>query len=320
MRSSPHPCTLRQLQYAVSVADLKSFRGAAERCLVSQPSLSAQIAELERALGVQLFERDRRRVLLTRAGEELVARARRILLEADDMAEAAKRLADPLGATLNVGVIPTVSPYLLPEVVPALSREHALLRIRWLEEKTSVILEKLESGEMDAGILATGPGVGAFASEVIGDDPFVLAAPPGHALARLKRPITLAELEGHAVLLLDDGHCFRDQALAVCASARASELTFRATSLSTLVQMVSAGAGVTLLPRLAAAAESARGTLAIRRFVAPEPHRTLVVIWRPQAALASAVRALAATCSSALAAAEKRLAAAVSARAGRVVA
>lgn len=301
MRSPHHPFTLRQLQYAVAVADLKSFRQAAEACLVSQPSLSAQIAELERALAVQLFERDRRRVLLTAAGEELVSRARRMLVEADDLREASRRLADPLAATMRIGVIPTISPYLLPDAAPRLAREHPNLTVRWVEEKTEVLFERLDAGELDAAVLATAQVVETLEAVQIGCDPFVLATAPGHPLGKSKKPVTLSELAEAPMLLLDDGHCFRDQALSFCATARASELEFRATSLTTLVQMVAAGAGVTLLPQLAVATENRRGTLAIRPFAAPVPSRTLSVVWRARAPLAPAARALAATLARALA-------------------
>jgi len=306
MRYGAHPWTLRQLQYAVAVAELKSFRRAAEQCHVSQPSLSAQLAQLERALGVQLFERDRRRVLSTRAGEQLVERARRILLEADDLLEAARGLADPQAATLKVGVIPTLSPYLLPEIAPALKREHPRLSVLWLEAQTAQVLARLESGELDAGLLAMVGGLEHLEQEVVGDDAFVLATPRDHPLARSKKPVALRELAGHELLLLDDGHCFRDQALEVCKGARTGEAGFRATSLTTLAQMVASGAGITLLPEIALAAENPHGRLAIRSFAPPVPHRTLAVAWRRASPLAAAARALAGTVARTLAARRAR--------------
>lgn len=301
MKYAHHPFTLRQLQYAVAIADQMSFRKAAEVCLVSQPSLSAQLAELERALGVQLFERDRRRVLLTAAGEELVERARRMLVDADDLRDAGRRLADPLSATLRVGVIPTISPYVLPEAAPRVSREHPQLTLRWLEEKTEVLLARIESGDLDAAVLAVVPGLENLELQEVGQDPFVLATAPDHPLGQSKKPVALRELADVPMLLLDDGHCFRDQALSFCKTARARELEFRATSLATLVQMVAAGAGVTLLPRLAVATENRRGALAIRPIAEPAPSRTLAVAWRRRAPLAPAGRALAATIARAIA-------------------
>lgn len=285
MRFGPLPCTLRQLQYAVAVADLASFRGAAERCLVSQPSLSAQVAELEGALGVRLFERDRRGVRVTAAGAELVERARRVLLDADELIEAARRHEDPLGGTLRIGVIPTVGPYLLPAAAPALHRALPKMTFEWTEEKTAVIARRVRAGELDAALLALVAEVAGLAHEAVVVDPFVLATPRGHRLARAQGPLRASELRGEPVLLLAEGHCLREQALAVCEGARAEELGFRATSLPTLVQMVAAGAGVTLLPSIAAPYEARHAKLALRRFARPEPSRTIVLAWRRGAAL-----------------------------------
>ena len=311
MLGAPHPFTLRQLQYLAAVAETGSFRRAAERCAVSQPALSAQIAAVEAGLGVRLFERDRRRVLPTAAGQELLDRARRLLVDADDLTEAARRLGDPLAGTVRVGVIPTISPYLLPEVVPALRRKQPRLNVQWIEDKTDVLAARLHEGSLDGALLAMEPRLGEFAHEIIGDDPFLLAAPRTHPLAATRAPARLADLRGAGVLLLDDGHCLRDQALAVCAKGEAEELGFRATSLATLVQMVASGAGVTLLPRLAAPAESRRTDLALRAFAAPSPHRTLALIWRPHAAVEPALRAIAATVRDAYKQAEPHFAKAV---------
>jgi LysR family hydrogen peroxide-inducible transcriptional activator len=286
---APHPFTLRQLQYAAAVAETLSFHRAAERCAVSQPALSAQLAHLERALGVRLFERDRRRVLPTRPGTELVERARRVLLAADDLLDAAKERRDPLAGTLRIGVIPTISPYLLPLVSPRLRKAFPRLTITWMEEKTEVLTARLEDGGLDAALLALEADLPDLAADVIASDPFVLAAPKGHPLAKEKGPVRVSDLEGASVLLLDDGHCFREQALAVCGKAKASELAFRATSLATLVQMVSGGAGVTLLPALAAPTEAKRADLVIRPFQAPAPHRTIALVHRRQSPLAPAL-------------------------------
>ena len=294
MRQAPHPFTLRQLQYAVAVAETRHFRKAAEACAVSQPSLSAQLAELEDALGVRLFERDRRRVLVTAAGEELLARARRLLLEADDLVDAGRRAQDPFAGTLRVGVIPTISPYLLPAVAPSITRRFPRLSLHWTEDKTEVLRASLEEGRLDAALLALEAPIGEVEHEVIARDPFVLAAPRKHPLGKPTTPVTSRELKDIPVLLLDDGHCFRDQALAYCSSKRATELGFRATSLPTLAQMVAAGAGVTLLPELAVATEARRVGLAVRRFGDPAPYRTLALAWRPQSPLAAALRELAA--------------------------
>jgi LysR family hydrogen peroxide-inducible transcriptional activator len=291
----PPPFTLRQLQYAVALADTLSFRRAAEACGVSQPSLSAQLGELEAALGARLFERDRRRVLLTTAGEALVARARRVLTDAEDLADASRRLGDPLAGTLRIGVIPTISSYLLPDLVRALRHDHARLTVRWTEDKTETLVAALQDGALDAAVVALEADLGDLAREPIGRDPFLLAAPRGHALTRGAAPVPSAALAGERVLLLDDGHCLRDQALAVCGSARAEELGFRATSLSTLAQMVAAGAGVTLLPALAVPTESRRAALVVRPLADRAAFRTIGLVWRPSSPLALALRAIAAT-------------------------
>ena len=154
MSFTPHAASLRQLQYAVAVADTRSFRRAAQQCGVSQPSLSAQLAQLEGALGVRLFERDRRRVLPTPAGDALIERARRVLIDADDLVDAARRLGDPLAGPLSIGVIPTISPYLLPAAAPAIRRAHPRLSVRWVEDKTETLARELHAGRLDAALLA----------------------------------------------------------------------------------------------------------------------------------------------------------------------
>lgn len=311
MRSSPHPFTLRQLQYASAVADLRSFRRAAERCHVSQPSLSAQVIQLEEALGVRLFERGSRRVLVTAAGEAVLGRVRRMLLEADDLAESVRQLGDPLSGTLRLGVIPTISPYLLPEVVPEMRARHPALSAVWVEDKTETLMEALRDGRLDGALLALEAPLGEVEKEVVCEDPFVLVAPPGHPLVQSSAPATPQEMRGTGFLLLDEGHCFRDQALDYCATARGRELDFRATSLATLAQMVAGGAGVTLLPRLAVPVENRRSELSVRRLASPEPHRTLALVWRPRSPLGPALRLLGRTLREACLAAEPRLDAAI---------
>jgi LysR family hydrogen peroxide-inducible transcriptional activator len=296
MNYNAHPFTLRQLQYVVAVADQLSFRKAAEVCHVSQPSLSAQLAQLEDALGVRLFERDRRRVLLTSAGALLVDRARRLLVDTDQLIEAAKLAGDALAGTLNVGVIPTIAPYLLPSVTPAVRKKYPRLTLLWTEDKTDVLIRSLEAGTLDAAVLALEAKLGGnIDSETIARDPFVLVTAADHPLGVKGKPLSAADLRGEDVLLLDEGHCFREQALSFCASARAHELEFRATSLPTLVQMVAGGAGVTLLPKLALATETSRSDLRVRTFSDPAPNRTLVLVWRKYSPLQGALRQLAGT-------------------------
>jgi LysR family hydrogen peroxide-inducible transcriptional activator len=293
LKLGAHSLTLRQLQYVVAVAEAKSFHRAAASCHVSQPSLSAQIAEAENALGVRLFERDRRRVLITAAGAEVVARARDILVAMDDLLDAARRHVDPLAGRLRIGVIPTIGPYLLPDLDPALRRAFARLDLLWTEDKTATLVRLVQAGELDAALLALESDLGDLEYEVVGQDPFVLAAAPQHPLARKSGRVRLADLQGANVLLLEDGHCFREQALDLCSQAGAAELGFRATSLPTLCQMVAGGAGVTLLPRLAVEVENRRDLLRVREFFRPAPHRTIVLTWRRRSSLAASLRLVA---------------------------
>jgi LysR family transcriptional regulator, hydrogen peroxide-inducible genes activator len=289
------PVSLRQLQYIVAIADLGGFRRAADTCGVAQPSLSAQVALAENALGVQIFERTHRRVRVTDAGRPLVEQARRVLVAAADLRELARQRADPFRGTLRIGVIPTVSPYLLPELSPSIGRAFPNLTILWSEERTRTLVRQADEGAVDAAILALEPQVAGLDHAVLGRDPFLLAASRRHPLSKTKRPATLDDLRKAQVLLLEDGHCFRDQAMALCRRAGASELGFRATSLSTLVQMTSAGAGVTLLPSIAVRVENRNGQLVTRRFSAPHPARTLVLAWRRGSALAGPLKTIADT-------------------------
>ena len=299
MTVSAHDLSPRQLQYVVAVAETLGFHKAAERCHVSQPTLSAQVKQLEDVLGVQLFERDRRRVLLTAAGAVVVAHARRVLLEIDDMIAAAKQLIEPCSGTFRIGVIPTIAPYLLPDVVPAVRARYPKLQLVFREEKTDPVVADLREGRLDAGLVALEAEIGEWASGRIADDPFVVALPEGHRLARRKR-VAASDLEDENVLLLDEGHCFRAQALSVCNRAGAKESELRATSLSTLAQMVSSGSGITLLPQIAVAVENRRGQLEVRPFTSPAPHRTIALIWRPHSPFAETFRDLAEVFRSAL--------------------
>ena len=199
----------------------------------------------------------------------------------------------PLGS-LAIGVIPTISPYLLPRVAGPLHRKFPRLTVGWIEEKTEVLVRRLDEGRLDAALLALEADVGDLENEIVARDPFVLITPRDHPLGTRPGPATLLELAGADVLLLDEGHCFRKQALAVCNRARAKELAFRATSLPTLVQMVAAGAGVTLLPALALPTEAKRSDVRVRPFAEPAPHRTLALVWRRSSPLAPALRLIAA--------------------------
>ncbi len=285
--------TLRQLQYIVEVARLGGFRRAAQACHVSQPALSAQVAAAERQLGVRIFERDRRSVRLSPSGDQLLEQAQRVLVAAADLRELARQLADPFSGRLRLGVIPTIGPYLLPEITPPLAQAFPKLTLTWSEARTEDLVQALRAGSLDAALLAVEADIGDLEYAPLGRDPFVLAAAPGHPAVRARGLATADVLNGTSVLLLDDGHCFREQALQVCAQARVDEHSFRATSLATLVQMVSTGKAVTLLPTIALTVENRRSQLRVRKFAAPGPGRTLALAWRRGAAMADTLRAVA---------------------------
>jgi LysR family hydrogen peroxide-inducible transcriptional activator len=295
-----HDLSLRQLEYVVAVADTLGFHKAAASCHVSQPTLSAQVQLLEAVLGVRLFERDRRRVLVTPAGAEVVERARRVLLATEDLIATATRAQTPFAGTLRVGVIPTLAPYLLPEVTPAITKHYPELGLVFQEQKTADIVRALAEGTLDAGMAALEAELGDVAFAEIARDEFVVALPKQHPLAK-KKQLALSELEDERVLLLDEGHCFREQALSLCAKAHADVASFRATSLATLAQMVSSGAGVTLLPALAVPVENRRGQLEIRPFTKPVPRRTIVLVWRKSSPFGEAFGELAGVLKRALA-------------------
>ncbi|MEQ1890914.1 MAG: LysR substrate-binding domain-containing protein [Planctomycetota bacterium] len=276
--------SLRQLECVVAVADRLSFRRAAEAIAITQPALSLQIQQLERMLGMQLFERDRRRVLVTPAGEALVARARVALAEIDAFVEAAGSLRDPLAGTLRLGVIPTVAPYVLPGLVAVLRKRLPRLRLLLREDQTSHLVEQVQEGKLDLALLALEAELSTLATRALYADPFVLAVPDTHALAG-RKSAKEQDLADEDVLLLEDGHCLREQALAICRRTDARELgDFRATSLNTLVRMVSSGAGVTLLPAMSVATEvhgqDKLTTLALER----RPVRTIGLAYRASSA------------------------------------
>jgi LysR family hydrogen peroxide-inducible transcriptional activator len=274
MKSINVHVSLRALGYLVALAETRHFGKAAERCFVSQPTLSAQIKKLEGQLGVQLVERGHQ-AMLTDIGERIVERARRVLDEAREIEELARNFQDPLAGELRVGLIPTVGPYLLPHVTQALHERFPRLRLLLLEHQTHRLVELIKAGEIDVGVMALPVPGERLLTRVLYEEPFVVALPRNHALAKRRR-LDIGELDGESLLLLEDGHCLRDQALEVCRLA---------TSLETLRQMVAAGVGVTLLPRLAADRPvSNPAALAVSRFIDPEPARTIAAVWRPGSA------------------------------------
>ncbi len=276
---------LRDLRYLVSLADLRHFGRAASACHVSQPTLSTQVRKLEDELGVTLVERAPRQVMFTPVGLEIVERARRVLADVEQLREAARRTTDPEAGSLRLGIFPTLGPYLLPHVVPKIRARFPRLELLLVEEKTELLLGMLRDGRLDAAVLALPLHEDWLECEPLFEEPFLLALPVGHPLAG-KHDLTLSQLSDQHLLLLEDGHCLRDQALEVCALAGAGEKEgFRATSLETLRQMVSAGVGITLLPVLAVKPPVPPSeTLSLVNFRDPPPSRRLAMVWRRSSA------------------------------------
>jgi LysR family hydrogen peroxide-inducible transcriptional activator len=288
---------LRELQYLVALAEHRNFRRAAEACLVSQPTLSTQIRKLEEELGVDLFERLPKAVMLTAAGQDAAARARRILSEVAAMREQAKRLSQPEAGAVHLGVFPTIGPYLLPHVIPQLRARFPRLDLFLTEEKSDQLLERLREGRLDAAILALPVHDAQLHAELLFEEPFLLAVPRQHALAR-RSSLRMEELSEYELLLLDDGHCLRDHALEVCRLSGSRETTeFRATSLETLRQMIMAGIGVTLLPALAVQGMGgASEHIHLLTFEDARPSRSIALVWRRSSALLPLLRQIAEVC------------------------
>ena len=285
---------LKDLRYLVAVADARHFGRAAERTFVSQPTLSAQIKKLEEYLGVQLIERAPKRVALTAAGEQIVERARRIVEASEEIVELAKGHSDPLAGRLRVALLPTIGPYLLPNVASKLRKQLPRLELMLYEYQTDVMLEKLHAGEIDVGILALPVPLDGLDTYELYKEPFMVAMPANHRLST-RKSIRVEDLRDETLLLLEDGHCLRDQALDICSGAGLNEKQdFRATSLETLRQMVASGVGITLLPELAGrgAYGAARG-VTIKPFVKPVPTRTIGAVWRKSSARRPVILALA---------------------------
>jgi LysR family transcriptional regulator, hydrogen peroxide-inducible genes activator len=284
---------LKDLRYLVAVADALHFGRAAERCFVSQPTLSAQLKKLEQYLGVQLIERQPNNVSLTEAGKQIVARARRILEASDEVVTLARAHRDPLAGRLRLALLPTIGPYLLPRVSQSIRRALPRLELHLYEYQTAPMLEKLRCGELDLGILALPVELEGLEARELFAEPFTVAVPDRHRLARQER-VQVADLEDETLLLLEEGHCLRDQALEVCSRVGAGESQdFRATSLETLRQMVATGAGVTLLPELATkgAYGDARG-VTVLPFAKPAPVRRIGAVWRRTTARRPAIDAV----------------------------
>jgi LysR family hydrogen peroxide-inducible transcriptional activator len=284
---------LKDLKYLVALADTGHFGKAAERTFVSQPTLSAQLKKLEEYLGVKLVERQPKNVQLTDVGKQIVVRARRMLDEGDEIVALARSNTDPFAGKLKVALIPTIGPYLLPRVMQKIRKGLPHLGLMLYEYQTEALLKRLRDGEIDLGIMALPAIADGIESRALYQENFTVALPNDHPLAA-KTSIKVQDLKGHTLLLLEDGHCLRDQALEVCSRVDVKEAEdFRATSLETLRQMVVAGLGITLLPEMAVESPfgSQRG-LAIRQFAKPAPSRTVGAVWRKTTTRAAAIGAL----------------------------
>lgn len=274
--------SIRQLEYLLAIAKHNSFHKAAKACFVSQPTLSTQIKILESNLGIILFERNNRTVRITSAGQEIIYYAKIILNNVDILLQKSERLGLPLSNTLKLGVIPTISPYLLPKIMPAIRRKYPKLKLLIREAQTNVLLKKLHEGDLDILLLALEADLGNAHSSILFTDTFYCALYQGHPLEK-KKSINANDLQNTSVLLLEEGHCLRDQVWDFCKQMGAHELgDFRATSLNTLAQMVSNQLGITLLPEIALQNEARHNPqILIKPFKAPIPFRTIGLAWNP---------------------------------------
>jgi len=276
--------TLQELKYLVALADHGHFGRAAESCFITQSTLSTQIKKLEDFLGVTLFDRSLKRVAPTPISREILQAARNIVEESERIRELARHAQDPMARTVHLGVIPTLGPYYLPHALTLVHRKYPGLRLLLREEMTQHILERLNAGTLDAGLLALPVADDGLRVEPLFYEPFFAALPAGHPLAK-RDVLKVNDIMAEKLLLLDEGHCLRDQALDVCGGGSRGREEVRATSLETLRQMVGLGLGLTLLPALAvdAAPRASKKAVEIRPFRTPPPGRTIGLVWRRRA-------------------------------------
>jgi LysR family hydrogen peroxide-inducible transcriptional activator len=270
----------RDLEYLIALEELKHFRKAAEKCFVSQPTLSGQIRKLEDELNVQLMERSSRKVIFTQAGLDIVSKAKTILMEAKALKEIAKSHNEPMQGTLHIGLIPTVAPYLLPLIIPTMKKNFPDLELYLHENQTDVLIKQLEEGELDCLLLAVLPGMESLQQYSLYNEPLELALSENHQWTS-KNEVGIEELSGEHLLMLEDGHCLRDQAMGFCFAAGAIEdNSFKATSLETLRHMISADNGLTLLPQLAIPTSRNQAGIKYIPFKQPTPYRTIGLVCR----------------------------------------
>lgn len=286
--------SLKQLEYLTALADFEHFGKASEACNVTPSTLSAGIRDLEAVIGVSLAERTKRHVLMTPLGVEIAERARMLLRYAEDIMELAAAHKEPLSGDMKLGVIPTIGPFLLPRVLPNLREDYPKLRLYLREEQTEILLDRLHKGELDAALIALPYDIKGFDSVTLFDDPFLFACQRGHDLAKFD-VIDHDDLIGQPLLLLEEGHCLRGHAMEAChISENKLKAEFEATSLHTLIQMVAAGLGVTLLPQIAVDAglltESAITTVALASNAMP---RKIALVWRSSSSRIKEFRLLA---------------------------
>ncbi|MCA1489471.1 hydrogen peroxide-inducible genes activator OxyR [Sinorhizobium alkalisoli] len=272
--------TLRQMRYFDALATARHFGRAAELAHVSQPALSAQIMEMEEHLGVKLVERSRAGTFLTAMGEEVLAQVRAILADVDRLEESARQRPGTLEGRLRLGVIPTLAPYLVPQLIPHLRQRYPSIEIELKESLTDRLIADLGEGRLDAVIAALPIDADGIITRSLFSDRFFMAVADNDRTV-LMSPLTEDQLDLSQLLLLEEGHCLRDQALAVCNTAGRRQLTsFGATSMATLLQMVANGMGMTLIPEIAVPSEAARNAIRIVPFAAPEPARDVGLVWR----------------------------------------
>jgi len=272
---------IRDFEYLVALAEHKHFRKAAEACFVSQPTLSGQIRKLEDELGTTLLERSSRRVLFTESGLQLVNQAKKILSEVKNFTDMASLQGKEMSGPLHIGFIPTVGPYLMPKIIPQLKDDFPDLELFLHEAQTNSLVRQLEEGALDCLVLASVAETESFIELDLYDEPLYVAVPYDHEWAGLDE-LDMRELNGHTVLSLGDGHCLRDQALGFCFSAGAKDdERFKATSLETLRNMVAAGGGITLLPKLSVPATKRQDGVCYLKAKHPEPSRKIVLVYRP---------------------------------------
>ncbi|MFB6421699.1 MAG: DNA-binding transcriptional regulator OxyR [Candidatus Malihini olakiniferum] len=284
---------IRDLEYLVALSEHRHFRHAADSCHISQPTLSGQIRKLENKLGIMLLERTSRKVLFTQVGLLLVEQARTVLREVKVLKEMASQQGETMSGPLHIGLPPTVGPYLLPQIIPMLHSTFPNLEMYLHEAQVHQLLSHLDSGKLDCAIIAIVKESEAFIKFHLFDEPMKLAIYQDHPWAS-RKCVTMSDLAGEKLLMLEDGHCLRDQALGFCFQAGADEdMHFRATSLETLRNMVAAGSGITLLPSLAVPNEYQRDGVCYLHCDKPEPKRTIALVYRPGSPLRSRYEKLA---------------------------